>query len=90
MVRAFIRSTVRHGLTSERDLRPLKTQQKISGRLISETTSRHRLTLRSYSSTAAKHGTDAMTALRDALAGQTLEPSSRDGLMLTHGNWLSL
>ena len=60
---------------SERDLRPLKTQQKISGRLTSETTTRHRLTLRSYISTAAKHGTDAMTALRDALTGNPWSPA---------------
>src|SRR5262249_5623126 len=39
---------------AERDLRPHKTQQKISGRLTSEPTTRHRLAIRSYLSTAAK------------------------------------
>lgn len=54
---------------SERSLRPLKTQQKISGRLPSEATTRHRLTILSYLATAAKHGVNMMTALRDAMAG---------------------
>ena len=52
---------------SERGLRPEKTQQKISGRLTSEATTRHRLTLRSYLSTAAKHNINMMSALRDAI-----------------------
>jgi hypothetical protein len=39
---------------SERDLRPLKTQQKISGRLTSDKTTRDRLALRSYISTAGQ------------------------------------
>jgi hypothetical protein len=49
---------------AESDLRPHKTQQKISGRLTSETTTRHRLTIRGYLSTATKHGRDAITTLR--------------------------
>jgi len=40
---------------AERDLRPAKTQQKISGRLRSETVTRHRYAIRGYISTAAKH-----------------------------------
>ncbi|WP_261563401.1 IS66 family transposase [Frankia tisae] len=60
--------------TSERDLRPHKTQQKISGRLQSEDVTRHRLDLRSYIATARKHGTDAITALRDAMAGTPWTP----------------
>jgi len=54
---------------AERDLRPSKTQQKISGRLRSEKTTRHRYAIRGYASTAAKHGTAVFTAIRDALAG---------------------
>lgn len=54
---------------SERALRPEKTQQKISGRLQSESVTQHRLTLRSYLATAAKHRVNMMTALRDAFAG---------------------
>jgi transposase len=60
--------------TSERDLRPLKTQQKISGRLTSETVTRNRLTLRSYISTAAKHGAGIMTAIHDAITGNPWRP----------------
>ena len=41
---------------AERDLRPSKTQQKISGRLRSEKTTRDRYAIRGYASTAAKHG----------------------------------
>ena len=59
---------------AERDLRPAKTQQKISGRLRSETVTRHRYAIRGYISTAAKHGTDIITAIRDALAGNPWMP----------------
>ena len=54
---------------AERDVRPAKTQQKISGRLRSEQVTQHRYAIRGYISTAAKHGTSIFTALRDALAG---------------------
>lgn len=60
---------------SERDLRPLKTQQKISGRLTSDKTTRDRLALRSYISTAAKQGVDVLTALRDAITGNPWTPA---------------
>jgi transposase len=53
---------------AERDLRPSKTQQKISGRLRSEKTTRDRYAIRGYASTAAKHGLDVFIAIRDALA----------------------
>jgi transposase len=59
---------------AERDLRPAKTQQKVSGRHRSETTTRHRYAIRGYGSTAAKHGTAAFTAIRDALAGNSWIP----------------
>jgi uncharacterized coiled-coil protein SlyX len=61
---------------SERDLRPTKTQQKISGRLQSERVTHDRLTIRSYTATAAKNGIDALTALRDALTGNPWTPST--------------
>jgi transposase len=41
---------------AERDLRPAKTQQKISGRLTSEQRTQDRYRIRGYLSTAAKHG----------------------------------
>jgi hypothetical protein len=59
---------------AERDLRPAKTQQKISGRLRSEEAARDRYAVRGYASTAVKHGADALTAIRDALAGNPWMP----------------
>jgi transposase len=59
---------------AERDLRPSKTQQKISGRLRSEKTTRDRYAIRGYASTAAKHGIAVFTAIRDALAGNPWIP----------------
>jgi transposase len=59
---------------AERDLRPAKTQQKISGRLRSQTVTRHRYAIRGYASTAAKHGLDVFTAIRNALAGNCWTP----------------
>jgi hypothetical protein len=59
---------------AERDVRPAKTQQKISGRLRSEQVTRHRYAVRGYISTAAKHGISVFTALRDALAGNPWMP----------------
>lgn len=59
---------------AERDLRPAKTQQKISGRLRSEQHTRHRYAVRGYLSTAIKHGLDVMTVLRDALVGELWMP----------------
>jgi Transposase IS66 family len=59
---------------AERDARPAKTQQKISGRLRSEKTTRDRYAIRGYASTAGKHGHDIFTAIRDALAGNPWMP----------------
>jgi transposase len=59
---------------AERDLRPSKTQQKISGRLRSEKTTRDRYAIRGYTSTAAKHGAAVFTTIRDALAGNPWIP----------------
>jgi hypothetical protein len=59
---------------AERDVRPAKTQQKISGRLRSEQTTQDRYAIRGYVSTATKHGVDVMTAIRDALLGRAWMP----------------
>jgi len=59
---------------AERDLRPSKTQQKISGRLRSETATRNRYAVRGYLDTARKHGADIMTAIRGALTGNPWMP----------------
>ena len=63
---------------AERDLRPAKTQQKISGRLRSEHVTRDRYAIRGYISTAAKHGASVITAIRDALAGNAWMPPIPD------------
>ena len=47
---------------SERGVRPLKTQQKISGRLASDDVTQDRLGIRSYTGTARKHGKNAMAS----------------------------
>lgn len=60
---------------SERDLRPTKTQQKISGRLTSEDVTQDRLDIRSYIDTARKHGINVMTALRQAITGNPWRPA---------------
>ena len=60
---------------AERDLRPAKTQQKISGRLRSEKATRDRYAIRGYASTAAKHGASTLAAIRDALAEDPWMPS---------------
>ena len=59
---------------SERDLRPTKTQQKISGRLTSEDITQDRLDIRSYIDTARKCGINTLTALRGALSGSPWKP----------------
>ncbi|MFG2251002.1 IS66 family transposase, partial [Spirillospora sp. NPDC048823] len=59
---------------AERDLRPAKTQQKISGRLRSERATQHRYAVRGYLSTAAKHGVDLLTAIRESLLGRPWMP----------------
>jgi transposase len=61
---------------AERDLRPAKTQQKISGRLRSEKATRDRYAIRGYASTAAKHGIPVLAAIRDALAGNAWMPAA--------------
>ena len=59
---------------AERDLRPSKTQQKISGRLRSEKTTRDRYAVRGYASTAVKHGIAVFIAIHNALAGKPWIP----------------
>ncbi len=65
---------------AERDLRPTKTQQKISGRLTSDDATPARLTIRGYVSTAIKHGINAFHAIRTAITGQPWLPPAAAGL----------
>src|SRR5712691_8205076 len=59
---------------AERDVRPAKIQQKISGRLRSEQATRHRYAIRGYISTVAKHGAHVLTAILAALTGNPWMP----------------
>lgn len=59
---------------AERDLRPAKIQQKISGRLTSEKRTADRYRIRGYLSTAAKHGRNMIDTLREAILGQPWIP----------------
>jgi hypothetical protein len=59
---------------AERDLRPSKLQQNISGRLTSEKRTQDRYTIRGYVSTAIKHGHKAIDVLRDAIIGKPWMP----------------
>lgn len=58
----------------ERCVRPLKTQQKISGRLTSHDTTQDRLDIRSYLDTARQHGKNAMNVLHDLIPGRPWQP----------------
>ena len=62
---------------SERGVRPLKTQQKISGRLASDDVTQDRLDIRSYIDTARKHGKNAMDILHDLMLGRPWRPRYR-------------
>jgi hypothetical protein len=57
-----------------RDLRPGKIQQNASGRLTSEQCTRDRYKILGCLSTAAKHGLNQMTVLRDAVLGRLWMP----------------
>jgi transposase len=60
---------------AERDLRPAKTRQKISGRLRSETAVRNRYAVRGYLDTARKHGQPVIEVIRAALTGNAWIPA---------------
>ena len=62
---------------SERGVRPLKTQQKISGRLASDDVTQDRLDIRSYIDTARKHGKNAMDVLHDLMLGTPWRPPTQ-------------
>ena len=59
---------------SERGVRPLKTQQKISGRLAGDDVTQDRLDIRGYIDTARKHGHNAMDVLHQLMAGTPWRP----------------
>jgi hypothetical protein len=59
---------------AERDLRPAKTQIKISGRLTSTKATKARFAVAGYLSTAAKHSRNQFVVLRDAFLGRPWIP----------------
>ena len=59
---------------SERDLRPVKTQLKISGCHRATTGAEAWLRVRGYISTVRKHGNNVLTALRGAITGNPWQP----------------
>ena len=63
---------------SERGVRPLKTQQKISGRLASDDVTQDRLDIRSYIDTARKHGKNAFAVLYDLMTGNPWRPPAQE------------
>jgi len=62
---------------SERGVRPLKTQQKISGRLASDDVTQDRLDIRGYIDTARKHSKNAMDVLHDLMLGRPWQPPAQ-------------
>ena len=64
---------------AERDLRPAKTQLKISGCHRSPTGAQAWLRIRGYISTARKHGVNVLAALRDAITGNPWKPPVQAG-----------
>jgi transposase len=61
---------------AERDLRPIKTQLKISGCHRSADTAHAWLAIRGYISTVRKNGHNAVCALRDAITGKPWMPQT--------------
>jgi transposase len=62
---------------SERGVRPLKTQQKISGRLTSDDVTQNRLDVRGYIDTARKHGLNAYEVLYQLMLGNPWLPPAQ-------------
>ena len=62
---------------SERGVRPLKTQQKISGRLTSDDVTQDRLDIRGYIDTARKHGLGACEVLHQLMNGDPWLPPAQ-------------
>jgi len=62
---------------SERGVRPLKTQQKISGRLTSDDVTQDRLDIRGYIDTARKHGLGAYDVPHQLMTGNPWLPPAQ-------------
>ena len=64
---------------TERDLRMMKVQQKISGGFRAVTGAAAFCRIRSYLSTVRKHGINVLTALEQAFRGNPFFPEARAG-----------
>ena len=62
---------------SGRGVRPLKTQQKISGRLAGDDVTQDRLDIRGYIDTARKHGLNALDVLHQLMLGNPWLPPAQ-------------
>jgi transposase len=62
---------------SERGVRPLKAQQKISGHLTSDDVTQNRLDIRGYIDTARKHGPGALEVLEQFMLGHPWMPPAQ-------------
>jgi transposase len=62
---------------SERGVRPLKTQQKLSGHLTSDDVTQDRLDIRGYIDTARKHGPNAYDVLHQLMLGNPWLPPAQ-------------
>jgi hypothetical protein len=62
---------------SERGVRPLKTQQKISGRLASDDVTQDRPGIRGCTGTARKHGVNALDVLHQLMLGNRRLPPAQ-------------
>jgi transposase len=71
-----MQSTVRLNNGSERDIRMAKLRQKVSGCLRTLTGARQFRAIRSYLSTAAKHGLGAFDALVMLTQGESWLPAA--------------
>jgi len=63
---------------AERDVRMVKLQQKISGGWRSTTGAQSLLAVRSYLSTARKHGQRSMDVLRELFVDTAWQPATAD------------
>jgi transposase len=59
---------------AERDLRPAKIQENISGRLTDPDRAKDRYLIRGVLSSATKHAVNPLTVLRDAFTGRSWLP----------------
>ena len=62
---------------SERGVRPLKNQQKTSGRLTNDEVTQNRLDIRGYIDTARKHGLHVLQVLEDLMRGHPWMPPAQ-------------